>query len=622
MSATATATLTALQQLPNDERQLLARIPNNTNVNAVSKRCFEDYDFSRTAKAKKALPSETERMAKFKEVWEQTMTEHLTGSYKSTLKVANKAVKALTGRETKSVSANTPAVRACVWLILNQLCRKHFEQMARGNKELLKKYMTGEKSHIDITVSTAWLADKTNLNKGSFRGTGEGCIYNSFERLGFADRSNFKRNGEQAQSGHEVLLRVNVSKWFWGHSHAMDITPVLSVAHIAPSDSAIFLAVERGNSMQIDTISVKKQTTKEVALASPRMSQAPCGATTQVDGEVEFKVPVNATTTQEVSCTGPAESAPPQITQIAEECLKLMLQTVFCEKNLKSYKVVTNKENAITFISPASQDVCRQKIEAIIIRLRSEGMSIPQIADEIIKHTTKTAKSLENGTRAYVYAPEMWLRMDFNSGTLFSSIQQNDPSTVKIKQKPTVTSLTNLDTEGVYVQTQIAWVLAQGFGKSALGFYIAKHGIENIAMEAERVRLCIEMGRYKVKSTVERYLNGAFKNLKVEFVKENLNLLKAKLNVTTVVKPGHVLAKWLKFITENTQNSQIIQAWSNLRPHDMNEECLVIEPVTGKIHREVLLSDASLRLWAAARKATGFDLELQEMPRPKTVVSH
>lgn len=598
------------KKLPLAERQLLARIPNSVMVNFACKKCFQDYDDSYTA-SKKMQPtlSEQERLDKFFAVLGDAKP-HL--NYKNTLTIANKAVKALTGREEKSVSANTRAVRAVIWHLLNNLCRRSFEQMAKNDKELLVKYITGEEKHLTISFATEWLADIAGVSDNSFRGKRQGSYYESLERLEFGFRQMAtKKNGEPSPFAQEVVMKINVSRWFFGYDHVIDLSDANdgqnAAGVAAPSDSIpIFLPTPCGNSTHIETLILKQQITKDMAFLSETSNSALFSATGQAKGEVDCTAPTTAPNT---GCTTPETAATNQLSKMAEECLKLMFSTVFNEENLSKYKVRTNKETAMTFISPSSQGVCQQKLEAIITRLKHDGMSLPNIAKEIIKYTETVANQLANGQREYVYGPEMWLRQDWGTATLFSNIRQKAAKTVKLEQNNTPKFVISND-EALFIQTSLAWITDQGFHPLTLKRYVEKHGAEAVAYCGKWCQLALESGEYKVKTSVSRYINNKLAHLDKLTIKQSVMDLKAKLDKNETVKPGHILAAWVKHIVENSNNTTINWAWQRALATNFDGTTLTIE-LRNEEQYQILDSDESIALCKAARQATGLVFKVQ-----------
>ena len=596
------------KKIPYADKQLLARLPHSIAVNEVCKRIYADYDLKYVAP--KPTLSEQERKDAFFDMLKDIQPSL---SYKKTVTAIGKATKKLTGREEKHVSANTPSVQRLIWYLLNNLCRKEFERLARFDKARLIKYINGEEKWLNVSFSTEWLADTAGVSDNSFRGNREGSYYNSMERLEFGYRQmTCKKNGEPSPFAQEVCMKIDVYRWFFGYGDtSIDIASNVQDNAIAPQNAAIvpfsetlFLQPFCGNSTHIETLICKNKEQNE-AVASPSCS-ALCSATEQVKGEVDCP---QAAPAVEICHTGPENSAPRQVSKLAEECLKLVFSAVFNEENLSKYRIRTNKETALTFVSPSSKAVCLSKMELIITKLKEEGMSYPAIGEAIVKHTTRTSESLTNGTREYVYAPEMWLNIDYKTATLFSSITTKEVAkAVKLDIEKPKFVISN--EKSLFVETALAWIVDNGFHPLTLRRYVEKHGEESVAYAAKWCQLALESGKYQVKTTIAQYINNKLAHLDPLSIKQNVMNWMADLQKNKAVKPGHILAAWVKFIVENCKNDLVRRAWQQAEAKSFDGTTLEIM-VKNIAHHQVLNNDESYMLWKAAAKATGLSFKIE-----------
>lgn len=595
------------------------QVPNSKNVSALTKRLFADCEAQEANKKVQEIADEAASLAAFKEAWQDANNASTVCEAK---RLANVAIKKLRAQQTRKVSAVTPSVRAIVWNVLTRIVAKKFEEMQRVDAALFEAYRTGRKQYLDVTTSTDWLAEAANLKStASFRGSQEGSFFHSLQRLGFATKENLNRAGERCKSGRTVALRVNTAKWFWGvETSILPVKPTqIEVAEPqtapkilssvltsndenAPTENPFFPPM-RGNSTLKETNNLKKQITKESGEAIASMSSASFDATNQVNGECEY-LDLTAIPSILVKNSAPRRefSEMTAIIEVAEKLLTIAKKGIYNDANLAAMKIRTNNEFALLYIK--SWDTSLDRLVSIIEALLDSNMTLLDAA-ELIKNRIETAaKSLNEGKKAYIYAPEMWLRMDYKAGTLWNTIVEKQNTKTKAaetsQQQGEKAKSDSTDIEP-FEAAALSWLDAQGFSEATKRFYVQKYGSNAVAWAAKNAKLKLE-GGFKPRTSVSRYLHGVLKHL-------NPNTIEEQTRVKIVrhqPKPGHIWASWLEVIQATTKNSLVAAAFRNATATKVDFD---LKEITVELRHEnqykLLETDEAIRCFKIAFRETG-----------------
>lgn len=592
---------------------LLRRIPCTTQTNMLCNRLCADFDVEDNARRAEQAAAQTvdfaALVASFKDNWaaisdlfNDALLSQSDGRLRDELlKQGNAAMRELAGRTIKRVSATTAAVRTVIWKVNNLLVRKHFERMIDNNPQLFEDYADGKQTVLTLTTSTEWLAKVALLKKGSFTGNREGAIYHSLKRLNFCEREHFDRQGNANSSAHEVTLHINVSEWFFGHTTAIS----LEADPIGETQADSFLRATTGNSMQIIPINtVEEQITKEKE-ASPSYS-TPIGVTQQVEGDSTSTPLLNTDTDTVEFSAAPAAVPTPADVKIGQKMFEKAENSLFTPKNLADLRIRTNANTAITYIAPLSKQTCETRMSQIVALLRAQGMDAQDIVTAITEEIDNIQQELVTGKRAYLYAPEMWLRTDYRTATLWSAIGGDSTAPKVQKIAPSVQnhqSDTANAPEAALVAAAYDWLDTIGFHPRTRDVYARKHGVLPIAYAVQLMQFNLKAGFTPVNLT--KYVNGVFKNLNPATVKAQLDLQLS----AHAPKPGHIWEAWKRVVLANTQDPYIINAWERAKGVTLKDNTLVIE-VKNDHHIDALECADSLALFRLAKQNTGINYRI------------
>ena len=501
--------------------------------------------------------------------------------------------RALTGYK-KTVNPNNQSTRTLIFFI-NTLIHKQLSQLMRFNPEAFKRYATGVERVFTIKTSTSYLCkafaadlpqegsedyEAAIIKKtASFRG--EYGHFANLQKLGYTtEKYNLDRNNQETDCGTEVVLNINVYTWFFGGQG------------VSKADISTLCSPSRGISSQSSTLKGKKDINKEDNAASNEAaSSAASAATTQRESNrLECQSPnaVRNNITEKTNAPGAAAARDEKVVKVAQNIWNKAFSMLFNAENLKNDKIRTNKTTPLSIITETSANECKRRSVALVYALIESGLTLQQIENEAITYIESLAKAMQEGKRAYLYAPEMWFRLDFKTGTLFNKLQPK-PKTDTAAQGEAAPSET--ETYGEYAE----WLVANGLNKLTLRIYQQKWGSAAIEIAAQYVFLT-HKHTAKVKN-VGGFAQNLFRNMQsVEAITEQLERLKRK----SAPKSGQVLAQIIDAMPTETPQS-VVKAWTAVRAAGFqNEGKTLILKLQNKSHLDIVESDACI---AAFKKA-------------------
>lgn len=500
--------------------------------------------------------------------------------------------RALTGYK-KTVNPNNQSTRTLIFFI-NTLIHKQLSQLMRFNPEAFKRYATGVERVFTIKTSTSYLCkafaadlpqegsedyEAAIIKKtASFRGN-----YGHFanlKKLGYStEKYNLDRNNQETDCGTEVVLNINVWTWFFGGQG------------VSKADISALCSPSRGNSSQSSTLKEKENKNKGNNTAANAAASSAAGAamTERKSNRLECQSPalIRSNITGKAEAPGAAAARDEKVIKVAETVWNKAFSMLFNAENLKNDKIRTNKTTPLSIITEVSSNECKRRSVALVYALIDSGLTLQDIESKAVAHIEATAKALQEGKRAYVYAPEMYLRTDFKIGTLESALRPKPKTdTAQGEAAPSET-----ETYGEYAE----WLVAQGLNKLTLRIYTQKWGSAAIEIAAQYIFLT-HKHTAKVKN-VGGFAQNLFRNLKsVEDITEQLDRLKRK----AAPKSGQILQSIIDAMPTDTPQS-VVKAWKAARAAGFkNEGKTLILKLQNKRHLDIVESDACI---AAFKKA-------------------
>lgn len=572
-------------------RQIKLQCPSAQNVWDNCKRQFAAFEAAN--ERHKQAPSEEEKISRIASMRETIaqMSElpDEARNYEELRKLCNLAAKEIAGRTEKKVSVVTEGSKKAVWYLMNNLVRKNMERIWRYDYATFLKYHSGEIETLAITVSTEYFAQLIGYDASCFRG--KNGYYQAMEELEIARREHFNREGEKVNMAWDVTLQINVKKFFFGHEIA-----------VIPLDTTPFLPMineqSRGNSTQIDTEKVKTHKHNESGEADASSDSAANAAPNQVEGESSSVTPVDSTPQSNFSAAPPRQKNDEKTAIAAEKLLKLIQKTLFNAENLKKGRIRTDAQTILPILTRHTLAVAEERIENILTRLTAE-MSLEDAIEKIINYTEKVGEMLQNGKKAYIYGPEMWLRMDFQKGTLWSGITKTDS---KADRK----SDDNPDADALRQNAAFGWVLDHDFNPATLNMYRKKHGDVAIYWAIRYVREKIRAG-FAPKSNLRGYIFSVLKNLDASTIEAQTTLLMAK----NQPKAGEIWSAWRNIVLEKVADPIVQKAWNMAQVRFSNDRTAIVIECRNDAHVAALESDVSIAAWKEAIKISNLKFKIQ-----------